>query len=147
VIVFRIYPEQGRTLYVRVLVHDTLKAMRERSRELKRRGYSADYVGRNCYGFCNEWNHWQVQAEEDGGRCRRDPCIAEVNLARKHCTMGIVTHELLHATFAWARRVRFPFACLSHEAQAMEGEEWISYAHGDLCRDFMVRAEAAGLYQ
>lgn len=142
VIIFRLYPEEGRTLYVRVHVHETLKALRERSRELQAMGMSSDYVGRRCQGFVTEWQRWWI---DENGRSRRDPCIAEVNVARRYCTMRIITHELQHATLAWARRVDFAFTMLYGNIRDMDQEERICYMHGDLCNDFVVRAQEAGV--
>lgn len=141
---FRLYPEPRRTLFVRVRIHPTLKAMRERSMELTGSGIH-EHGGplRRVRGFCTEWRRWWV---EPGGRSRKDPCIAEVNLARRYCTMEIVTHELFHATMAWGRRVAFPFTRFGAEDSVTDEEEQAAYVHGELCRAFVVRAEEAGLY-
>jgi len=141
-LVFRLYPEKGRTLYVRVVVHDTLSAMRARSQDLMAHGISADFVGRRCYGFANEWVVWNI----DGPQARRDPCVAEVNLARRYCTIATVAHELLHATFAWARRVRLDLSRLHPLVRDMDIEERICDAHDALCEGFTTRATAAGLF-
>jgi hypothetical protein len=74
------------------------------------------------------------------------PEFAEVNLYRDRLTMEIVTHELFHATMAWARRVRFPVARLVAADAVNDDEERLTYVHSTLCRRFMVRATAAGLY-
>lgn len=61
--------------------------------------------------------------------------------------MRVVTHELFHATLAWARRIGFDFARLNAEDSINGDEERLTYAHGHLCADFMVRANNAGLYR
>jgi hypothetical protein len=60
--------------------------------------------------------------------------------------MEVVTHELFHATMAWARRVGLDLTRLADDDYVNQEEERVSYVHGRLCRDFMVRAEAAGIY-
>lgn len=140
--VFRLRPETG-SLYVRVHVYETLDGLRSRSRWLHRHGFSSDFVGRRCRGFVTDWQRWWVPRH---GKTRRDQCVAEVNLAWRFSTMRIVTHEMFHATMAWARRVRVPFDSLDREP-VNRLEERLAYVHGELCREFMVRAEAAGLYE
>jgi len=141
--VLRLYPEPDRTLYVRVRVHPTLKAMHERSRELTAAGTHEHRAPmRHVRGFCTEWNVVKCTKK----RARRHPCIAEVNFAGRYCTMEIVTHELLHATMAWARRVGFEFSRLGDDDHVNAEEERIAYVHGEMCRQFMVRANTAGVY-
>lgn len=139
-VTFRIYPEPGRTLYVRVNVHPTKKAMREYWRASNVR-FNGGTWGRRL-AYCTPWHVLMVKH----GRCQRNACIAEVNLYRARLTMEIVTHELFHATMEWGRRVRFPFSRLGDDDQVNQQEERAAYAHGELCRQFMVRANAAGLY-
>jgi hypothetical protein len=73
-----------------------------------------------------------------------------VHLVRGYLTMRIVTHELLHALFVWARRKRFDFMQLSDigsESSAVtDDEERITYAYSRLTNDFMARACTLGLY-
>ena len=142
-VTFRLYPEPGRTLYVRINVHPTKKAMRAHVRGLDGEGISRPSgTDRHAAGFSTPWHVLYISPK----RCRRDPCIAEVNLCRTELTMRIVTHELLHATMEWARRIRFPFSRLGDDDQVNEEEERIAYAHCRLCAEFMIRATAVGLY-
>lgn len=43
---------------------------------------------------------------------------------------------------AWGYRVKFPFAALGEGVDVGDAEERITYVHGELCRQFMVRATA-----
>ena len=71
--------------------------------------------------------------------------------------MRIVTHELLHAAVAWARRIGFRFVALGGVGAEFgsegdgyavsDDEERLCRVYGDLCREFMVKAERAGLYR
>lgn len=86
---FRVYPsERRRGLHVTVKVFETVTAMRK-------------HVGdgrRKALGCCRQW-------EGRVGK-RRDPMIAEVAFAKPYLTPYVVSHELLHATFAWSRRTK-----------------------------------------
>lgn len=138
-LVFRIYPEEGSTLFVRVLVHITKKAMREHWRTTDARFNGGTWSRRLAY--CTEVQHWTVTRR----RVRRDPCVAEVHFFRARLGSQVVTHELFHATMAYARRVGFRFQRLGEEA-VNQDEERLAYAHGDMCRAFVDRAHEAGLY-
>lgn len=140
--VFRLYPEEGSTLFVRVRVFETLKQMRAHAVELNRHGLTDTRGWSRTMGFCTPWQRWWVQSRTNGGRCRRDPCVAEVSFAWRHCTMNIVTHEFFHAALAWARRVGVVLA-----DECNDDEERIAYVHGHLCRDFVLRAQAAGILE
>ncbi len=74
------------------------------------------------------------------------PMFAEVNLYRAALTMRIVTHELFHATIQYGRRIGFDFSRLDANDSINAEEERLTYAHGELCRQFMVRATTLGLY-
>lgn len=75
------------------------------------------------------------------------PLFAEVHLFRGDgLSMRIVTHELFHATMAYGRRIRFDFRRLDADDSVNDDEERLTYAHGDLCRQFMMRATDLGLY-
>lgn len=139
-IVFRLWPERG-SLFVRVVVHPTKKALHARYRTDCPDGRP---LGRDCIGRCTEVH---LASTRPSGGWRRDPCIAEVHLIRSQLGMEVITHELFHATCAWARRVGFPVARLVAEDSVNEDEERIAYVHGRLCRQFVARAIDAGLYR
>lgn len=135
VVRFRLYPESRRGLYVAVHVWPTAKAMRRKyggRREVRVDGYCSPYVR---------------QRVDASGRWRTMPVVADVHFHRKRLSMEVVTHELFHATLAWARRVRFDFSRLSDGANPINAdEERLTYAHGRLCRAFMNRANDFRLY-
>jgi hypothetical protein len=78
------------------------------------------------------------------GRIQRSGCFAVVNLWRGRLTMRVVTHELFHATMAWAHRVGFDLAKLTETADITQHEERITHAHCHLCSEFMRKASAPG---
>lgn len=135
-VVFRLYPERGTSLYVRVLVWPTRHAMRMHHRREGRDG---------AIGAAATCTSGRVQRFRRG-RWRTLPMFAEVNLCRERMGTEIVTHEFLHAAIAWGRRVGFDFTRLDAEDSVNDDEERLCYAHGWLCRTFVERAIAAGLY-
>ncbi len=137
--VCRLYPEQGSTLYARVQVWPTKKAFlaHVNAMHVFKGGKGASP---RCDGTCSRH---QVTSYRSG-RARKDSCFAVVNLWRGRLTMRVVTHELFHATMAWGYRVKFPFAVLSTDDGVSDREERITYVHGELCREFMVKASAPG---
>lgn len=140
-LVFRLHPE-GRSLFARVVVHRTKKAMREHwRRELQEvAGLAGPWAKR--IGYCREVQRWMVTPTTS----RRDPCFAEVHLYASRCGTEVVTHEMFHATAAWGRRVRFDFKRLGDADSVNDDEERMAYVHGWLCRQFVDRAWAAGVY-
>lgn len=141
---FRLYPEAPRGLYVLAMVHPTLKALRKL---LRQHGVDGSEAEGACIGM-------RIDSYRDDRAPRVVPCCAEVHFWRGALGTSVITHELLHATFAWAARVRVPFHQLETWGARLEGgsasvsdaEERLCYAHGRLCRDFVLRATAAGLY-
>lgn len=117
VIARRIYPKGRTGLYVRVVIWPTRKALvaHVRSEGLK--------IPRGGAGACTITRHGK----------RPTPCIAEVHFCERQLDLESVAHEFLHATFAWARRVRFPFASLTTRDA---DEEPLSQAHGKMVCDF-----------
>ena len=137
---FRLYPESPRGLYVLVTVHPTKQAMRahaRRNREDKetQSGRTAAYIA--C---------WKTIVFRPGKPTRTKPIFAEVNFHRGRLGMEVVTHELFHATIQWGRRIGFHFGRLDADDSINDDEERLTYAHGSLCRAFMHRATAFGLY-
>lgn len=132
---FRLYPHAKSGLYVMVNVWPTRKEMLAQWGE----GRGA---GRTCQGFCSPIH----VTDYSKGRARKQPIVAEVHLWRDHLSMMVVTHELFHASLAWARRVGFDFGRLDDEDSINRDEERLTYAHSNMCSDFMVRANRAKLY-
>lgn len=134
--VCRLYPERGSTLYARVQVWPTQAAMLAHLNDNPRR----QRFTRRCHGACG-----RVQITSfRGGRARRRPQFAEVNLYLGALGMGVVSHELFHATMAWAYRVGFDFGPIMRDLNTPRREERITYAHSELCRQFMVKATRRG---
>ena len=130
---FRLYPEAPRGLYVLVNVWPNKDALVENCLCAEKSDHE---------GCCTE-----VYVTDYGkARARTKPICAVVNLHRDLLTMGVVTHELFHATMAWGRRIGFNFSRLGADDAVNDDEERLTYAHSELCRKFMVRAIGAGLY-
>lgn len=133
--VCRLYPEQGSTLYARVQVWPTkqsfLDHMNAHYTSFGNRGF-----GKRCDGACGRYHSTSFKS----GRARRSPCFAVVNLWQGCLTMRVVTHELFHATMAWAHRVGFSFDPIMASLDVTQHEERITYVHGELCREFMCKA-------
>ena len=55
-------------------------------------------------------------------------------------------HEFFHATICWGRRIGFNWQRLDAEDSVNDDEERLAYVHGALCREFVDRAYASGLY-
>jgi hypothetical protein len=140
-VVFRLYPERA-TLYARVQIWPTKAAMLAHLNS-NRHPYKGNRFSRHVLGACSRNMIWHVSEK---GVARRQPCFAVVNMFRARLTMQIVTHELFHATLAWGYRIGFPFFALDDDYGVTEMEERITHAHSELCRQFMVRANDAGLY-
>jgi hypothetical protein len=141
--VFRLYPEPG-TLFVRVRVWPTLAEVRRHVNGLKRCGQTWGPSMKRALGVCTPWTVWEVRP---GHPLRRDPCVAEVNLARGWLGTAIVTHEMYHATTEWGRRIGLDFSRLDAADSVNQDEERLADIHGELCRQFVDRAHAAGLYE
>lgn len=138
--VFRLYPESKRSgLYVRALVFPTRRLAAIYSDSFKE---DPEQIA-VCISYKT------VKFYKHGGS-RVRPIVADVIFHRERMGMEVITHELFHATMAWARRVRFPFGMLndgSFDRFAMEHEEILALTHGRFCRDFNRRAQHAGLYR
>lgn len=140
--VFRLFPEDGSTLFVRAVVHPTKRAMCEHWRAAGGPSFNGGSWDRRI-AYCTEWMRWVVHPH---GRVRRDPCVAEAHFYRARLGTEIVTHELFHATMAWGRRIGFDWLRLGADDAVNDDEERLSYVHGALCRQFVDRAYAAGVY-
>lgn len=136
--VCRLYPERGSTLYARVQVWPTKRAF-------------IDHVNAECVfadgkadhktqGTCARVDRTSYRT----GRARRSACFASVNLWRGQLTMRVVTHELFHATMAWAQRVGFDFTPVVADIGVGPEEERITYVNCELNRQFMEKASRPG---
>lgn len=136
----RLRLEPGRSYYVRVNVWPSRRTL---ERRLRQHGVRA--VDRT-YAACHEL---EVRRFSPGRAVRRDPIVCEVNFHRRNMGVGIVSHEMLHASLAYARRLRLdltPIAAESANGRVADVEEAIAYVHGDLVSQFVRRAYALGLY-
>lgn len=138
---FRLYPAAPRGLYVAVNVWHTATAMRTYA---ARTGDASEARARGLGGYCA---CYRITSYRPGRPARTRMLVAEVNLYLARITTEVITHELLHATMQWGRRIGFDFSRLDAEDSVNDDEERLTYAHSTLCRDFVRRAIAAGLYE
>lgn len=138
----RLYPEPG-TRYVRVFVWRTKKDMKAAwGRAAIPVRFAGGTWGRRV-AYCREVLRWNVSKS---GGSRRNPCVAEVHMFHSRIGGEIVAHEMFHATMAWGRRVGFCWSRLGDDDAVNDDEERLAYVHGALCREFVNRAYAAGIY-
>ncbi len=122
----RLHPD-GRTRYVRVFVWAT------------RQDFVAVTKDRQAVGLCRPFTRYR----KDG---RLDGIAGEVHLIRGRLGTEVVTHELFHATLAYARRVGFDMTRLDADDSINADEERLTHWHSTMCRDFVRLAYAEGLY-
>lgn len=133
---FRIYPwGDGNGLYARVCVFAT-KADMYSHRPLER-----------THAAC-----FQALQVRRAPSFRLRPLFGEVNFHLAKMGIAIVTHEFLHATFEWSRRKRIDLDCVASDdarrySQSQNPEEQICWAHGEMVRQFYVRAYKLGLIE
>jgi len=140
--VTRLYAEPESSLFVRVQVWPTKKSFLAYLNESQRS--NGRRFGYTCEGTCSREERWFVPARKTGRPARKDRCFAEVNLWKGKLGMEVVTHELFHATMAWAWRVKFPFDSLAEKTSKMVDEERITYVHGRLCKQLVAKGLRPG---
>lgn len=140
-ITFRLYPE-GSWLYAEVNIWPTKKAM-----------YQHKPLRRNHEASCTSTT--LIQFSES--KRRKLGLFAELNFYKRYLGMGCITHEITHAAFSWADRVKLPLNEISDNplSQATTGstlpqdgpEERFCYALGEMCKQFIDHAYRLGLYE
>jgi len=119
----RVRAEETPTLFARVLVWPTREAM-----------YEYRPLDRDHLGSCTPW-------QQPGDRC-----FAEVCLFRDAVGSTVLSHEMFHASLAWARRVGVRLDQVSDDG-VTEEEERVAHAHSDMVRQLVDRLYAAGMYE
>jgi hypothetical protein len=133
-VAFALQPIAGKRWRVTVVVHPTRAALQ---RWCRAAGYR---TSRRTDGL-----YQGLRRRYRSGR--PTPDVGEVHLHRGSLSMRVVTHEMFHATVDLGRRLRFDFTRLDAADSVNDDEELLAYAHGELCRQFMVHAERHGIYQ
>lgn len=127
---FRVYLLQSRRPWVRIRIFETAAAMKETVRlEDAARG-ARPKRGRTIRGLTQP------------GRAGRE--AASVNLLRRHLTVELLSHELLHAALFWAARARLPL--WPDGRLHVDSEEVLCYAQGRMlwqCTDRLIRTGLA----
>lgn len=136
VVCFRVYPSpKRRGLYVQVRVFRNASDMRHVARAEGSRGMA------RVEGLMQSYKRIRVHTKKPD---RVLPVFGCVNLHRKRLGISVVSHEFAHAAFAWAARMRI-WGELT-QGDTMRVEERYCHALGEMLRQFMVKAERAGLY-
>lgn len=144
---FRLYPNGRSTgLFLVVQVWPALKYMRQYITST----YPGNGSYRNTLGMCSSF---KVVSYAKGKSARASGIFAELNLNAANLTMRIITHELFHATMAYARRMGLDLSEISNGSDdhtgpgVCETEESLTTVHGTLCSDFVARASDLGFYR
>lgn len=142
---FRIYPE-GSYLYAEVNVWPTKKAM-----------YGYKPLNRNHEASCTGTTLYRVSKKQRGRpqRTRKTGLFAELNFYRGYLGVGCVSHEMTHAAFSWADRVKLPLSEISESPLSKTSgilprdgaEERFCYALGEMVRQFTKTLYAKGIYR
>ena len=144
---FRVYPE-GRFLYAEVNIWPNKTAM-----------YRYNPLNRNHSASCKGTVVYNVPSKKSGKPVRRDGIFAELNFHRNAIGVEVVAHEMTHATFCWAERVKLPLEKITDEqnwktgrkkAQALKTdgpEERFCYALGIMTRQFTQKCYDLGFYK
>lgn len=131
----RLYPERDSTLYVRVHVWPTRRAMLA---FLRRTGRP---LGTETVAVCTGTERWKVV----GDRLRKNGQVAEVNFFRARLGTQVVTHELFHATLAWARRAKIDWTAVNTDP-INDLEERVTHVHSTMCAHLVRRLTDLGYY-
>jgi hypothetical protein len=132
----RLYPERGSSLFALVQVWPTKASMLAHVNAYHHTMHGNKF-GARTQATCGAIEIYKVRK---GQPRRKSPCFASVNFWRGRLGIGVVTHELLHATLRWAGRVGYDLSQIRAHDCTMH-EERIVYVHGEMCRQFT----AAGL--
>jgi len=142
---FRIYPE-GRFLYAEVNIWPTKKAM-----------YEHKPLSRDHEASCTGSTLYRVAKKRRGKRqrIRKAGLFAELNFYRRYLGVGVVSHEVTHAAFSWADRVRLPLSEISDDLPGSQtsgvlprdgAEERFCYALGEMMRQCTQKLYDKGIY-
>jgi hypothetical protein len=125
-VTFKIYPdgENSRYFYIRVNIWPTKKAMYEH------RPYKRDHLAL--------WSPLEGRYVYPDGRTRKNGLIGEINFWIQKMGTEVITHEVYHATRAYAHRVRMIEVIETARDQLhMDMEEVVAGAHGRMCRQLV----------
>lgn len=130
---FRVYPDCPTSLFVRVSIYDDKRAMYRAARRVVAPPFGALFVMRN----------------PEHAQYKRDRMVGEALFHLGRIDEGAVAHELLHATLAWAERVRIRVKPDPRRYRTLglpiTSEERICTAHERMMNQFFDRARALGL--
>lgn len=132
-VAFTLYPMLGKRWRLIAVVHATRADL---LRWCRRAGYR---TSPQTDALCQGYRRWYASG-------RPTPDFGEVHFHRRSLSMRVVTHEMFHATVNLGRRLGVDFTRLDAPDSVNDDEELLAYAHGELCRQFMVHAERHGLY-
>ena len=138
--VCRLHPVRGSSLYVRVMVWPTKRAMLDYLNEHHHTIHGNGF-GTRTQAACGGYEGYHYRTDRNARR--RSPCVAEVSFWRGKLGIGVIAHEFFHATMRWGHRRGWDFSALDTGGCSMM-EERFAYVHGNLCREFMVQGLRPG---
>lgn len=129
-ITFRVYPER-KTLYFKVNVWPTKKAMREHVKRHPLIGYGS--LGK----FEALASGFDVTRYKKGRPARRWACCGEVNFHRGFLFGGVVSHEFVHAGLRWLARMKIHEKLYQpNGVRVADTEERLCHAIGRMVEQF-----------
>lgn len=137
----RVKPRQG-SLYVLVLIFATKQAMRTYWK------HECLKPGIKTVALCHSYKRYRVRHSK---RTRLHPDVATVTFWRHRMGTGVLTHELMHATLAVARRLKLDLTKVYDDKPGFiprdHPEEELCYMHGEMVRQLVDRAWKLGVYE
>jgi len=130
---FRLYPE-NRSLYFHVYVWPDKRSMLKGIRAIRGSAYARKE--KVAVAVCSSFND------------RKDPCCGEIFCYGNCLDIEIVSHETLHATLGWARRIGLPLKAAGSDGPHVGGEEErFCYAHGQMVSQFVGHLKRRGVWR
>jgi hypothetical protein len=128
--VFKVYPE-NKSLYCEVHIFDTKEEMYAFDNNTDK-DYEAKFIG---------IDHWIVKGKKNNPSVRKTPFYGILVFFKDQCGGGVVSHEMTHATLAWARRKKFDLTRLADEpddnpVHVSSAEEDFAWVLGNLVSQF-----------
>ena len=132
---FRIYPSKDRNLFYTVFIFKRKRHAQGYIREQNKLIGCPDTQG-DFLAITRGWTSLKVNPDGTDGETGRD--IGQIVFCEKACRVGIVSHEMTHATIFWAKRMRKPFKKIFNGGDENPEHEEFCWVQGNLVRQFWV---------
>lgn len=130
-----IHREERELRIVRVVVHDSVRALRSAATQNAKRWGKQDLDHTEVVGLCERFHMQHTNGT-------KDPHCATVRLAPPYLGIGIVSHELTHAT-VWIREIDNQFKDVP---LTCENDEEFCWILGELVRRTVMKFYEKGVY-